>query len=437
MFSWAVVLLMHLVAAAGWWWAMPGGFPVGHERFLANRMFPIVIGAMALVGLLALLRRHRAAGIVLLAIAVIWVSAAVTGRIIFPISARRFWLAGLLIGGLFAWRAMPFVLARPVSWRIGGVIIFLATMLGAALPWSQRGGEPMTVPFAPRPRPPVVVEQSNRFGGTRLDDTTMFWPASGSISTRLGGGVSLELFPMLRFISMSPDRCWTSLAPTHRREDHAWRMIGTVNDGNAHRFFFRGMYFSDLRIVPWNSAGRLSVTAQAWLNEPIYSHLNSYCEIALDGHRRISLAFSPCPDVRIEVEPSDYPVGRPRRLAYLGDDGVFRVVEATSAEKGPFRELASGRLERRAPLSIIVYDADEEVGVVTLDDFAGHASTALSPTAGWGLPQNAIEFSRASEAPESPVHVWITLAGTSIGRGWDSVGHTAGFYRNRVTVERR
>jgi len=31
--------------------------------------------------------------------------------------------------------------------------------------------------------------------------------------------------------------------------------------------------------------------------------------------------------------------------------------------------------------------------------------------------------------------IWFTLAGTSVGRGWDTVGHKSGKYRNRVVVE--
>ena len=30
--------------------------------------------------------------------------------------------------------------------------------------------------------------------------------------------------------------------------------------------------------------------------------------------------------------------------------------------------------------------------------------------------------------------VWITLAATSVGRGWDAVGHRAGTYRNRLEI---
>ncbi len=38
-------------------------------------------------------------------------------------------------------------------------------------------------------------------------------------------------------------------------------------------------------------------------------------------------------------------------------------------------------------------------------------------------------------APEDVVEIWISLAATSVGRGWDSVGYRAGAYRNRIELE--
>jgi hypothetical protein len=48
---------------------------------------------------------------------------------------------------------------------------------------------------------------------------------------------------------------------------------------------------------------------------------------------------------------------------------------------------------------------------------------------------NAIEFQRFGAPESSPVMIWITLAATSVGRGWDAVGHRAGTYRNRIRIE--
>jgi hypothetical protein len=176
------------------------------------------------------------------------------------------------------------------------------------------------------------------------------------------------------------------------------------------------------------------IDAASELGSAIYSHLNTFCEISLTGFEDLALEFSPCAGMRVSVLPMDYPVGRPSRFAYLDEKGFFHVVEATSGEKGPFRKLASGRLERGAPLEITLYDAKSAIAVIVMEDWAAQVSTELSPTAGWGVPQNAIEFSLHGDSTRSAASLFFTLASTSAGRGFDSVGHAAGSYRNRMTV---
>jgi hypothetical protein len=135
------------------------------------------------------------------------------------------------------------------------------------------------------------------------------------------------------------------------------------------------------------------------------------------------------------VFPFDYPIGRPARFAYWDAQHQFRVVEAASGEKGPFRTLAVGTLERGDPLTVSIYDADVLRAKITFHDWSAQASTDLSPTAGWMVPQNAIEFFRLGNREIDPIAIYVTLAGTSVGRGWDSVGHRAGTYRNRIGIE--
>ena len=100
----------------------------------------------------------------------------------------------------------------------------------------------------------------------------------------------------------------------------------------------------------------LSVLALTRLEQTVYSHLNSFCDVEIRGHRELSLEFSPCPGVAIDVLPFDYPFGRPARFAFLDRAGTFRVVEASSGEKGPFKLLASGPLaatsRSRSPCSM-------------------------------------------------------------------------------------
>src|SRR5262249_670153 len=58
----------------------------------------------------------------------------------------------------------------------------------------------------------------------------------------------------------------------------------------------------------------------------------------------------------------------------------------------------------------------------------------LPPPAGRNAPVNAIESSLSGPTPSSPASIFITLAGTSVGRGWDCVGHSPGTYRNRISI---
>ena len=72
---------------------------------------------------------------------------------------------------------------------------------------------------------------------------------------------------------------------------------------------------------------------------------------------------------------------------------------------------------------------------ISLVDWSSQVDTTLSPTAGWGVPVNAIEFSLVGDEPSSPASIFVTLAATSVGRGWDCVGHNPGTYRNRILFE--
>ena len=111
------------------------------------------------------------------------------------------------------------------------------------------------------------------------------------------------------------------------------------------------------------------------------------------------------------------------------------MAQASNGEKGPFQILASGPLGPEQSLSVVLYDQDRPAGRISLFDWASQCDTELSPTAGWGVPVNAIEFSLSGDSSSSPASIFVTLAGTSVGRGWDCVGHAAGTYRNRIKIE--
>jgi hypothetical protein len=198
---------------------------------------------------------------------------------------------------------------------------------------------------------------------------------------------------------------------------------------------FPGQGPATLRLAHDPRRQSISIDAVTRLDRSVFSHLNSFCDIEVRGHRRLALQFLPCGGKRIEVLRFDYPFGRPARFAYVDEARRFRVVEASSGEKGPFRILAEGRLDRSNSLEITLCDNLRAIARLTLLDWSAQASTQLSPTAGWGVPENAIEFSLSGDEPTSPASLFITLAATSVGRGWDSVAHVAGTYRNRIAIE--
>lgn len=298
--------------------------------------------------------------------------------------------------------------------------------------WAERPPEPSTNPLNQRPAPPPLAQgQDSPVSCVEFGDGSQFYPATADLVV-YSGGVRLGCSPLLTFDRISPDGFWSILAP--ELSPGEWRRFErqTLHSG-VHTFSYSD---GSIILLPDSErADEVEMTAYSSIDRKAYSHLNSFCTLEINRHAELRLAFSPCPNAMIDVLPADYPRGRPARFGYLDASGLFCVVEATSGEKGPFHRLASGPLRRGDPLSITLYDRSRPVATVTLQDWSRQASTALSPTAGWGIPINAIEFQRLGNAPGTTAMIWITLAATSVGRGWDTVGHSPGVYRNRIVVQ--
>lgn len=435
---WPGVLLLawHAGGAVAWWWLMPGGFPVGNPHFWVNQVLPFVVLAVALVGLWGLRRKRFAVwSIVLDMFPAAWMSAAIVLPIVFPTSGRFWW--GLLLWGL--WLGTVVRRTNPGPWLPDGmtksaaiVPLVLASLLGGLLPLSQRAPEPSTSPLN---QALPELEQVGKWSPlpVTLRAGVQVIPSDASVRQKYGN-VTVEIDPLLTFVSRSPDRCWSVLARRSDREGLPRRMVITHVKPAHVQLAYAGAEPSVLSVAAEGTDGPVVIDAWTQLDMPVYSHLNAFCDITVSGFRNLSLSFSPCPDETIEVTVSDYPVGRPRRLAFLDREGLFQVVAATSGEKGPFHRLAAGPLDPADPLVITLRDGSEVLVHITLDDWARQVSTDLSPTAGWGLPMNAIEFSRLDASEPGVAVIWISLAGTSVGRGWDTVGHAAGVYRNRVRI---
>jgi hypothetical protein len=443
---WLAVLVGHVVLAALWWWLQPGGFSLGHPRFWANRVAPL-FGLVLAIGSLWALHRERTDLLRLLLPIwpATWLAVAVTGKLMFPISLALGWLVPLAAATTMAALAFPMCLSEALGkdprMRVGLVgSIVVSVLAGAGVVCTQRVPAAATHPA--NVRFPAVDSDSSRAtiqpGAIRLDGNVLIQTSGGSIMVPIAG-LTLNVEPILTFSSQSSDGCPTVFVGAVERAGPVPHFREGRRDGGRscsliYELAGQGPAFLTVTAKP--GAQSLAVEAVTQLDHPVYSHLNSFCDVEVRGHRQLSLEFSPCPGVPIEVRRFDYPIGRPARFAYRDGDQAFRVVEASSGEKGPYHTIASGPLGKDEPVSITLIDQGRPKARITLADWGGQADTNLSPTAGWSVPVNAIEFSLSGDRPESPASIFVTLAGTSVGRGWDCVGHAPGTYRNRLRFEK-
>ncbi len=420
---WRGLCLAHGAAVVAWWMLLPGGFPLSHPRFWAHQVLPWVLLAISLGAAFSPRRRNldAAVGFVLPAL---WLGLPLVGLAVFPQSALRLVLPGLAPGGVLLGAWLARFRCRP---SVTAGLIGIALAVALVVP--QRGPDPDTLPAGPLPRhPPGVPSASPE--EVALEPAVVF-PNSGRVQVTLGT-LEVSLEPLLLFFDATPDRCWTIFCPSSDRRVSHFELAKAEEFVGGLALSYHGDADRGLGVFVTPFDGIVALEAWTRLEEPVYSHLNSFCTLTIRGHRRLTLGFSPCADARIEPVPSDYPAGRPRRAACLLPDGTFRVVEATSAEKGPFATLAEGRLVNE--LTITLYDEDVLQGRIVMMDWARQAGRQLSPTAGWGMPVNAIELERETERPDAPCTVFFTLAGTSLGRGWDAVGHREGVTINRIML---
>ncbi len=428
--SLAFILALHLPAAFAWVWLMPRGWPLGSGRFWVNEVAPIVVFLAASIAVVALVV-HREGLVLALALPIIgmWLSASIAGLFVFPVSG---WLISIRLGPLAMLMLLSVIPFRAAIHWSHVAPLLIGLIIGPLIMLTERAARPDTHPLNV-PMPPFPADASYEPLSIPIGTFTRFSSRSGDLQFT-AGPILVEMTPLLTFTSCSPDAGWVNFAaPRDRTPPH--RTLDRISHKTSEVI---ASYTPDgmLHLVPDEVHNAIDVEAFTPLASPIYSHLNTFCELSIAGHKRLSLTFSPCPTAKIEVTYYDYPFGRPATFACLGADGVFRILRATNSEKGPFTEIASGPLKRGDPLGITLFDEDRPRIRLTFQDWSSQLGTQPSPTAGWNVPVNAIEFSLMSDNPRSPAGIYMTLAATSVGRGFDSVGHSAGTYRNRIHVER-
>ena len=428
---WALAWAGHALAALGWWAFTPGGFPASNPHFWTNQVLPPAGLAVSLLGLAAALARRPGLSWLALFSLAAWFSAGAAAVLLYPVSAVRLaplLLApplALLVPGAWLWRY------RSVPLLPGGAALLTGVLVGVSLVAAQRSPEPATHPLD-EPAPALAASSGRRPRWVQLSPSITVVGEEARVEVRCGG-LNLWVRPLLTFQRRSPDRCWTTFAPRFGQQGPPRDLTRWQRPAGLLRLRYADDAASTLQVRAGPDGAAL-IEAHCRLDRPLYSHRNAWCEFTAVGERPLSLAFSPCPREKISVEPwGDFMGGR-LRLACLDATGTFRVLEAAWNDKGPFRELARGRLPRQAPLEMTLYEGDRPACRLGFADWPRQAGTALSPTAGCGLPVNAIEFARYRADRPGCCHVVLTLAATTVGRGRDSVGHAAGTYRNRLVI---
>jgi hypothetical protein len=401
---------------------------VGHARFWVNQVLPWVVLGLVVGVRFFWWERTWVRQRIFTGFAAFWIGVAVAARVTFPVSAAWWFLAPL---GLGLGMAAAVWAARPWPDRWAPVIAAPALVLGALMPLAQRGAESDTRPLSSAPVFPETLEAPSNVKAIVMSPEVKLDPAD-PVVTVTSGRMMLNVQPVLTFVARSPDRCWTLFAPRALRDGPVRRLVHLQDTGDRIVLAHRDDTLSMTEFSRHN--GALEIDSWTHLPSPVYSHLNTSTELTITGHRKLAVSFAPCAEQRIEFKPFSLHEDSPGRAAYLDARGTFKVVQARTGEKGPFTTLAYGKLARSEPLVMTLYDQGQPVFEVTLADWAAQCGVQLSPTAGWGLPVNAIEFSLDGDSDRSAGGMWITLAATSVGRGWDTVGHAAGTYRNRVKV---
>ncbi len=412
---WLLLLALHIGAAAVWWWLMPGG-----------SLWPPVIVALLATALIARGRLGEALlPPVLAALPLFWMAFAISSRLVFDVSFESAWHLPFVAAFGFGVLWIHKMRLRVTAWWLVPLIVIPAAIFGWVLPGTQRAPDPTTMPTGAAFGPPPSGMSDGRV--IKLSKDAQVRPGEARVVVRHDKLV-LNVLPLLNFADRSPDRCWTSLAPEGTTKPTNRIFAGRVRDGAGWKLYYKDEDMSVLGVSSHD--GVVELDASSRLPQPIFSHVNSSAEVAVSGHTKLTVAFSPAPDKHIELAVATGAA----RFAYLDANDTFHVMQATTRQRGPFTELASGPLKRGDPLVVTLYDGGKVAFTITLADWSAQASTALSPTAGSGIAVNAIELLRAGEPDSAPALITFSLADTSIGRGTMTVGHAAGVYRNRIRI---
>jgi hypothetical protein len=442
----------------GYWWPMKAhGFPVTHLRFWVHEALPWILSAFCLLGMvLAWHRYNKLFSLIILTVPVIYAAVAIAGVLVFPNSATRdlrrmfdpawlfdsflfkygFWLPLLCCAGMLGLLAALTTWRRRFSLVTAGLAVTVGTCIGVTFVWAQRADEPSTHPVAqllpslPEQREPIQPEQVSFAADMTFD------PQTATVQLK-HEGLEISVRSTLIFHSVSLERCWTMLAPLEWYKRYKIHFASAFCRQDDLYFAYEGGNQALVRINnKRQETGALELETWTYLPEPVFSHLNSFTTVTVNGYTKLSISLSPFPQKHFELRPHAHPVyWIDQGFAFLDASGAFHWAKGTRGEHGPFHYLMHGQLKRGDPVILTILDEGRAACRIILYDWTDQVSTALSPTAGWGVPANAIVAWIGPTSRDNIASISFTLAATHVGGGHDTVGHKAGAYRNRITIE--
>ncbi len=410
--SWMSVtsLVLCAVGASVTLWRPPLVFPLSSALWWATTGTVLalwLVTGLAVVG--ALVGRQGLCFVSGLVPGVLLLFGSLVGRFVFERTDGAFFGIPFCVGALWVvttWRAHR-QLAR--SSRLSLAVVSLAAgPLGAMQPLGR----------APSPVATVPALTSLSDAGVPSSLEGLLVTSDGHLQFACGHGLA-TLGPLLRFQDASDDGFWPiTHTPTVERAKEPPALWGPLRRAS---------------LTVALADGGFDVDAETLVPKPTASHLSRYADLVVTGFHAPSLRFEATGATDFPLAPFDYPKGRPAHFAAMTKQGELVVWRGSNAEKGPFVELGRGPLRRGDPLTLVLVDDGVAQCSLRWLDFTAQADVTLSPTAGEGVPVNAVQFGKPAN-DESKVLVLLSLASTGIGAGMETVWHAEGVYRNRLLV---
>ncbi len=392
-------------AATAVLWRPLGTFPVITLAFWASSGFVLLAWLSAALGLLAASRRDSALLVACTLLPAFALQAlGLTGRFVFPDTFRAVWLGPAVLGVLWSVAALP-LLGTLASRRHAVLALCVSALVGAPFGVIQV--------LARRPRTPAGTRPLN----LAAPESSKATPPPQRLRFDCAGR-RVDVLPFLSFESTSRDGFWPRAGPPDILEGPPEATLCALQ-------------------VEAQDGG-LTLEASTELPHAVHSHLNRFLELQLRGFDAPTLAFDALGPTPFPLKPFDYPHGRPAHFAVVTEGGELRVARGSDAEKGPFVELGRGLVPSDGVLSLALLDGAVHIAHVDVDGFVAQADLGPSPTAGFGMPANVLQFGVPPRQPPgeaTPVGVLhLSLAESGIGEGLDTVTHAAGRYWLRVAL---